>query len=641
MRVAREKLTSTDSAERRRALERLGQIATPVALEALAKALEPGGAARTSLERWTGVHALAAHAKASVARLALARALGTPADNPSDPIAALVSRTAALALAQAGDRDSLLLLGQALRQQGPAARAALEAILAHPPKNVTPLLEARGAPTVTLIEALGRSGDQRAFHTLRGYVRRGAPEIRAAAAVELTRLGGFETVALAKRWLQKDASGPLRDAALDILLRGGEPSAQSHVARDLAKPERRASALALAARAPSAELAPALIKLLDTKSHEAGELIAILGQTNADAAVTTIATALKAKKTRAEAALALARMPNPKAKQALSKALTAAGAERAWAVRASALREAALGDAPNGLQRAAKGLLASKQAADRAAGAWALAALDARHGLELLGSTDEAAVAAAARLSTRPPLSARACGRLAKETSTRLRVALAACLVDPNAAQRVPSSVLHGLVDSGGVAAPLAARALAARDDTALRKKIEELLESGSPIIRAHTILGLGFSRSASALGLAERGYYRESDARTRHAVVLSLAARGESVRARVLKRAATLDPDARVRGAARVALAAGGLSNWPSGAGTIWAQLTGVEGAPPAVRAVGVRAPTGLSIPLVSDPDGAVLAMGFPEGMVDFETSRAVLAPPDQSTQSGSVKGR
>ncbi|HMR75596.1 MAG TPA: hypothetical protein PKD61_10795, partial [Polyangiaceae bacterium] len=61
----------------------------------------------------------------------------------------------------------------------------------------------------------------------------------------------------------------------------------------------------------------------------------------------------------------------------------------------------------------------------------------------------------------------------------------------------------------------------------------------------------------------------------------------------------------------------------------------------PIAVRAVGVRAPTGLTLPLVSDPDGAVVALGFPEGMIEFETSREVLAPGDDSAQSGSTKKR
>ncbi len=638
VRLAQRQLTQSDPTQRVRALERLGKLATPVALDALEKALEPGGAARTSLERWTAVRALAPHAEKPVARLALARALGTSSDDPSDPIAELASRTAALALAQANNRDGLLLLGQALRQQGPAARAAMDALLAHPPRDMTPLLQARGAPTRTLIELLGQSGDQRAFHTLRAYVRRGAPEIRAAAAVELTRLGGFETVALARSWLKQD-SLVLRHAALSILLRAGAPDGPLQVSKDLALPERAEFALALAADAPHPDMAPALIKLLSEKRHDAAELIAILGQTNADAAAQHLQTLLGGSD-RAAAALALGQMPTAAARRALDEALAGTGAARRWALRAGALRAVQLGDAPASLGSVAEKLLPSPGVSDRAAAAWALAATNPRHAEELIHSKDEAVAATVARFASRAPLSVHACDRLSRETSARMRVALSSCLVDLGASAQVPSTLLNTLLDTGGVAAPLAARALASRDDARLRKKIEELLASNATTIRAHTVLGLAKSRAPSAVGLMHRLYYREPDQQTRYAIVFSLAQRPESVKRRVLRDAAALDPDLAVRGLARAALGGSRISPWPIGTGQIWAELS-ASSQPIAVRAVGVRAPTGLTLPLVSDPDGAVVALGFPEGMIEFETSREVLAPGDDSAQSGSTKKR
>lgn len=636
--VAKRSLNSSDPQERARALTRLGALATPVALEALAKALEPGGAARTSYERWVGVRALAPHARVPVARLALARALSTPGDEATDAYSPLVGRSAALALARAADDESLAVLGQALRQEGPAARAALDAIVAHPPRRIAPLLTARGTPTLTLVEALGRLGDQRAFHTLRDWVRRGSPEIRAAAAVELTRLGDFETIELARVWVKQTGAPALRNAALEILLRGGEADAARQLALDLERPESTSSALSLASRAPRPEFGPALVKLLDAGSLDDEDLLALLGRTQSDAAVARLARALEAPHHRAGAALALATMPSPTAGAALEKALGSTSA-RAWALRGLAMRDALLGDGPGNLGSVSRALLTSEVAGERAAAAWTLASLSDGDALRLLSSKDDIAVIAVARQSTRPPLAARACTRLATETSARLRLALAACLADAKASQRVPSTVLHGLVDDGGEAAPLAARALAMRDDLALRKKLEELAASPSESLRAHVLLGLGASLSPSAQGIIAASLERDASAIVRHAAVIALSMRREKVRRRSLAQAAAWDPDVRVRSAARLALGGRALSAWPQGAGPIWAELTQAQAGAPPRRGVAVRPQGTLSVPLVSDPDGAIVALGFPDGPVELETGRSALAPGEGHAQSAQAK--
>ncbi len=62
--------------------------------------------------------------------------------NPGHPeaIDGLIERAAALSLARAGDDASLAALGKALRQSGHVADTASDALLAFPPRDLSPIV---------------------------------------------------------------------------------------------------------------------------------------------------------------------------------------------------------------------------------------------------------------------------------------------------------------------------------------------------------------------------------------------------------------------------------------------------------------------------------------------------------------------
>ena len=182
-------------------------------------------------------------------------------------------------------------------------------------------------------------------------------------------------------------------------------------------------------------------------------------------------------------------------------------------------------------------------------------------------------------------MGAAAAQRLALETDPELRSALALSLARPEAADRVPTSVLSSLFETHGAAAHLAAFALAARDGDAERPRLREHLASGDPLLRAHVALGLGRSKEASAVGLLEGAYRFESDPAVRRAIVVTLAQRAEPGRERTLRLAADLDPDDATRAAARRALERGRHRAAPSSTGTLWVRLDGAPRTKPVAR--------------------------------------------------------
>ena len=168
----------------------------------------------------------------------------------------------------------------------------------------------------------------------------------------------------------------------------------------------------------------------------------------------------------------------------------------------------------------------------------------------------------------------RAAERLATEQDSLTRTALAISLLSESSAARVPTAVVVELVENGGAAAALAAKALASRDSEAERPQIERLSKSGDPLIRAHIALGLADSREASAVGLLREIYRFEQDADVRHAVVTALSRRSDRSRLRTLELAADLDGDERVRSAARLSLKGARLSPLPRGRSGLWLTL-------------------------------------------------------------------
>lgn len=625
-------LSSNDARERERGLARLGSVGTPRAIELLSKALEPGGAARSGRERLVAVRALARRSDAAAARLALVRAMAgvSHGDERIDPHLAIARRTAAMALALAGDAESLSLLGQALRQEGPASDAAGQALLAHPPRDLTPVLKARGAPTRALAETLGRLGDQRAFHALRAFVRQGSPEVRAAAAVALTRLGDLETIAVAKRWAKQEQDVTLSIAAAEILTMTRDPLASNATLALIGRAETRREGLELAARAPSPALEAELAAALGNDPDEQSLIAAALGRSGGPDAAKALSAALERPAVAAGAAYALATCPSGRCRDVLERALVAPKARR-LAARAGVVRHAVLDDAPSGLADALELLRASTDPADRWVGAWGLSTLSPD--VAAVTSTDPVVASAVAQHGWHDALSIAAAKRLARERDPRLAVALASCLSHDAARQHVPTRKLIELLDDGGGAAPLAALALAARDGSDVRPRLDLLAASSDPLLRAHVALGLGHSKDPSALSRLEHVLLDDEDPRVRQAAVTGLSIRPEVVRRRALLQAASLDPDADVQSSARLALAGHRLSPRPEGKGVLWLSLSSsIAGQPKPSHTPVVATATGLAVSAVPPPDGLVVLTALPEGPMELR-----LAPAAQRDQAPS----
>lgn len=621
-------LASADGDTRRQGLERLGAVGSARALELLVKALEPGGVVKSPRDRLTAVRALAPHARAPDVRQALVRMMSgvgvAKQRGSADQLEHWVRESAAAALATSGDPAALAALGKGLRQEGPVAKAAFIGLSAHPPRDLASVSEARGVPTLALVELLSDLADQRGFSSLRSFVRHGSPDVRAAAAVALTRLGDLETVPLARFWLEKEKVPALRVAGARILAMAHAAGAATAIEKLLADDATRRPALELALAAPGPALVPALGKRLEhADADELPMLLGAISRAGGSRAASLLAAQLDKPDRADAAAYALARCPGNAARGRIEAALGSSRTRR-LAARAAVVRRIALGDQVAGDQHALEVLLASKRPADRAAGAWGLSVLSTSTAERLLGSTDPVVVRAAARAAADMPHVARvAAARLVHEKDPATRVALAAALAAPEGANRATTRVLVELIDSASAATPLAVRALAARDSRTLRPRIEALLESGDPVIRAHAALGLGDSSSPSAVGLLSNAYRFEPSARVRHAIVIALSRLPHS--RRTLELASRLDGDAGVRSAAHRALTGRHLHELVAGPSVLWLELAPSEpGQADAVHSTTVALVTagGLALPAVADPDGLLVVAGLPAGPVELRVA-------------------
>lgn len=630
--VATRLLATGHARDREQALARLGSDGSPRALDMLLKVLEPGGPASTARDRLIAVRALSPHAVVPSVRQGLVRLMtgvGATSKSATDPLEGAVRESAALALAASGTPADVDALGKALRQEGPVAQAAAEAIIAHPPADIAPLLRARGVPTPTLARLLGRLGDQRAFETLRDMVRRGTPQVRAEAAVALTRLGDMETVPLARSWQQAD-SPALRVASARILALTHAPGAGKAITTLLDDAATRDTALELAAVTPDPALVPVLEqRLAGAPPERVPLLLAALGRIGGDAAAHALARQLALPERGRLAAYALALCAGDAATAALEHALDAP-ATRRLAARAAVVRRLALGDRVGGLSGALAALIGSRDAADRAAGAWGTAALDDDRARALLASRDPVVVRAAARAAAGKDVAADAAPLFVAARDPHTRAALAVALATVRGANAVPTRTLLDAADAGGVLLPVVAYALAIRDNETLRTRIDSLLASGDPMVRAATALGLSESARPDATGRLEDAYRFETDARVRRALVTSLGRRRGG--RRTLELAARLDGDAGTREAARRALAGGSRTGAPRGRGTMWLAIGG--GAAAADRAAVIAPADGPPLPVVAAPDGLLVVTGLPAGPVEPR-----LAAEPASDKAGSPK--
>jgi HEAT repeat protein len=621
-------LASENVGDRLRGLERLGAVGTPRAVYRLLRALQPGGSAATPEERLVAVRVLAVRTDDASVRRALVRVLGghaVPAavEKPG-PLDDLAQDTAALALARSGTPDAVSALGKALGGTGRAAASARAALVAYPPRDIAALLGATSGRTAALAQTLSELGDQRAFGALRSLVQGGSPEVRAIAAVGLTELGDFETVELAARWTTNTEPAPLRIAGTRILALSHSPLTSGAISRLLDDDATFQDGLALALESPSIGLFAPLVKRLTTADDaNAARIIAALGRAGGREAVATLAGELAKPRRAAVAAHALARMDDEEAGATLERALLRPETKR-LAARALALRAFVRGEVPRGLSDALGALARSPAAADRAAGVTGLAVLDPdRIGELLSNATDGDVRSIAGVLPLGPEESfAIAAARLCRTQAGPTRTALALALSSEDAERRVPTRLLLDLVDEGGPAAPLAVRALAARDEPEHRTYVLSLLASGDPWIRSHAALGLGRSERADAEGLLAGAYRFETDPRVRGAIVRALSRR-HATQNPTLSLAAAFDPDPGVRGAARLAAAGARLPEARTGTAAVFVPVSASDaGSPPPATALAVATPGGLVVPAVADADGVALVLGLPPGPVELRVA-------------------
>jgi hypothetical protein len=632
--AARVLLRSDDSADRKRAFERLAELGSETALELLARSLDLNGTARDGRERLAATRALAPHAKSQVVRTALIRSLSAPsALERSDPKLALARETAALALARSGEPRALAALGQALRQPGRGAEAALSALRAYPAADASPTLTARGAVTAIFVDYLETLNDPRASGLLHAIARRSAPELRARALVALARRKDPTVTELVARSYRNEPHPGVFEASVEVLARARHPDAKVVFAKLCEAGEKDPDALdraiEIALAAPSPRFAEALERAIPKASAaQQARLVAALGKASGPPSVAALGRLLNLEATSFAAAHALALDDSEAALDVLERALSGSALLRRTALRAAAVRAVALDEIPSGAATRAEELLRSRAPEDRAAAAFALSSFEPERGSTLVASSDPVVARAAARAMLASGFTHQAAARLVIEADALTRSALALALADDDAALRVPSSVLEDLLEGSEAAAPLAARTLAARDSERFRSRVERLLGSADSRLRAHAASGLGLSRQPSAVGLLERVYVDEVDPVVRRAIVRALGVRSDPGRRRVLDLAAALDPDDEARTLARRALAGDPAPAFTPGKASAW--LT-VE-SPRANEAAIVSTPGGLALPAAIDPDGFAALSGLPAGSIELDLANA--AREDQGSQ-------
>ncbi len=617
-----EPLLRSESTELRlRGFEKLGSTGTSAALELLADALEAGGAARNANERLAAVRALAPHAKEERARGALVRAMGG-ALTRDEPIEILARQTSALALARSGDKNALQALAQALRQPGRVSETARVGLRAHPPKTLTPILQARGVPTPALAGLLGDLRDERGRELLISLAQSGAPALRSEALLALSKVDRPTAVVLARTVAKNEKHRSLRVAAARVLAVARDGDAPTALGMLLAEPPLVGDALGIALDAPSPALGPVLARAQPSDPGDSERLLAALGRAGGAQALERLERTLGDAALGWAAAYALALSADSDAEDVLERALERP-ASRRNAARAAALRLRARDSEVSGFEGALTALEGSSVAADRAAAAFCRATSKPSAGARLVMSRDAVVARSAARAALDAEVGVAAARRLAVEPDAGLRTVLASSLVHPEASDRVPTGVLTALLETHGAAAHLAAFALAARAGDAERPRLRELFASGDPLLRAHVALGLGRSRESSSVGLLDDAYRFEGDPVVRRAIVHTLAQRPEPGRERTLRLAADLDPDDTTRATARRAFGRGERQRAPAQTGTAWIRLDG-DGKPNDDAIIVVVTSTGLALPMSPDPDGSVTLAGLPAGSVGVTLASA-----------------
>jgi hypothetical protein len=651
--VASRLMRSTDPEERLRGLERAAATHTQEALAQLEAAAKVGAAggldSRTLLEGVAAkdprgllvvVRGLAQWSDRELARAALSAivAAGTPAFQtrvPSvtsrDPAAdeaegaarvLLAREEAAMALAASGNTLALEGLMREVRAGGAGQAPALDALAVYPPS--APLLGGVMLTTPAMIELAVDVGDLRALDSIRGALRASDPALRAAALAALGSAGDARTAEAAREAL-KDRDPRVRLAGADALVRLGAPDAGQAVEGLVADDATARDALRLAqdVQAEGVTKAAAARAAASADPETRAAAVAALGRQTSGAAVTALMTLVGDARLAGNVADALARSPGAGAMGAL-ESLGVGQATRRLAGRAYLVRRLSRGERSARLDGLLAVLAASGDAVDRAVGVEALVALGERP-LERALADRDARVRRAAAMGARAGRqdgAAALLAALAVEPDETTRQVLALGLADGDAQAAVSTLALLERAQAGAADAPLAALALARRADDELASKVDALLASRDPLVRAHVARGLGASAARDATGRLARAYAFEGDVGVRRALVAALATRegdaASPARRDALALAARLDPDRVVRAAASRAVSGTPPARTARARSreVAWLRLVPAEGAALPRDMVGTLvAADGLAVPIAFDDDGYALVPGLTPG--------------------------
>ncbi len=551
----------------------------------------------------------------------------TTASSPtgrSGPLLDLAADQAALALAASANSRAVEQLVIAVAEGGDTADRASRALLAHPPPNLEPLLHPQSLESPRVVELLGHLGDLRVVPQLRKLINKADLDVRVAAAVALARLGDASGAKLARDWIAQDGSThALRIGAAHTLTLSRDPLAPRAIAILLADPATRAEGLNLAEQAPTPQLSPTLAGLLTiAQGQDRVRILAALARCGGPLAARSLEPLLLA--SDHDAAFALAHCRAPEASDALARAL-ANPKTRRMAARASLVRHAELGSDVEGLADALDALASSADASDRFVGVFGLV-LTGRAAVEThAGSRDPLAMLAACSAAIALPTSQRepCTRRLATTTDPVVRDGLAGSLLGMTSYSAVSTSTLLDWTESPRVSAPIFARLLGPRDGDSYRSRIERLLASGDPDVRAQIAIGLGSSPQPSAASLLAQAYAFEPDPNVRRAIVLGLSAKQSTIGREWLDRAARLDPDPLARSLARRRPVS---SSARQGNQMLWLRLSTTHA--PGAFPVRLTLPNGSSTVVVTAPDGQALVPGMPPGLVRLRVDGAAWSP-------------
>jgi hypothetical protein len=651
--VAERLLASADSDDRVRGVDRLASAGQREAIDRLVRALEPSAPTwRDVRARIAALRALSPFASRESVRQALTKALSIEPGRTA--LAVFAQETAAMALAASEDPRATEALVAAVREGGSASGAAEHALLAYPPKSLVAFGTARDGLAPAVSRLLARLGDVRGVGLLRATLSHGvaartstdggadAPgedqnkRARIAAALALAELGDEEQIPVARSWLV-NADLELKLAGAEVLARSGAKEADDAVTTVLRVPELRAPAVRLAATMPRAAMLGALADAVTGNDATAKIALAAMGRIGSREAINKLSAFAREPSRALDAAFALARAPGADARSAL-EGLLREPAQKRLAARAGVVRALVLDDAPSGLSDVLDALLASPDAADRAAAAFGKVALRDEHSAKWVRSDDAVVARAAARAAlVAGHNTAVACvARLATEKDAVTRSALGLALVAaPDRWGQLSTDQLSEWADSDQPIAPLAAVVLGERERDGVESAAQRLLASPDPVVRAHAALGLARSPLADATGRLADALRFEPDDAVRRAIVTALATRKESQRVAALESTLRFDPEPRVRELARLAVRGAlpsmfGVRCYGSGVCHVaWISLT--PSMPSVTALVANRAATlldasGLSLPVVADPDGAVIVPGISAGSASFRLASSAL---------------